>query len=252
LTLYNLLVIEIQAPPFSRNYRPAAQRAFFDAVRYSGSCLLAENKISRAGIYAGRKKKRLFNSERVAQLAADLLFNPLTAEVRPMVLKNLAEDIVKMGTLTHGMAALMAFLPYDQIRSLVDPLVGPANLTNYDFSINIADLYPNCSESEKRLKESLTNQETVAVFEGLIYKNNKMRVAFCYQPVTNGRTTFVPGFWYRPVEDTVKDQLDMAILSRESNLSPLQSSWLLTRPGHGDILDFIRSFHIRRAATVAI
>lgn len=109
------------------------------------------------------------------------------------------------------------------------------------FTISEADPtrdWINCGTSESRLEEAIVKNLTVIAYGGVIVKVSgpdpldKMGyvVGLCFRPVTNGKYTFYPGYWYHP---KYWEEFQQVFNSGQRVFSP-RMEWSRTRPMHED------------------
>lgn len=106
--------------------------------------------------------------------------------------------------------------------------------------------YTNCGSSEFLLRNAMREGEVTDVYGGLLLKDKGQNVGFCYQAVTSGSQTFIPGFWYGPcgrLRNKIKGAID-----RKTPRSNPTGVWVITRACSDErILDEVRSYVAQRA-----
>lgn len=139
------------------------------------------------------------------------------------------------------LGVLYSQVPLNNMTVEAQDFAEPTKFVNYPFSIKPAyNYWYLCNDAEEFILNAVEQSRTISVYDSLLVKFVGRVSAICYKTVTNGKTTFLPGLWYCPVEKSLKAQLETAYLNHETQINPLSGTWTLIRgadPKHNHLLD---------------
>lgn len=211
-------------------YGRTIRKQFVDAAFRSVDSNQLYRKLSQLSELRGQKTTNpldffdagdyLVDEDKLLALLPELLIDPKTNKLYRSISKRLSD--LQRGTSPNEfpLALILSQVPFQSVDPSITLGIDPVFNTNADFSISpVHKGYLNCRASEYYLRTSLERDEVVSVYEGILVKGIGQHVGLCYSAVTNGKGTFLPGFWYG-ARSELFEQLEGAIKHGVQEISP--------------------------------